>query len=171
MWACLIVVMAPAFQLLPYVRQVQEHLAIQAFVPESSVEAFDIAVLNRATGPDEVQLDTRLMRPYIHRLPREFAAVIGGNGFRHTTQNGETLHMPYYFFACLRAIRIDAQALPRVLIDYRQDAEPTTVRQSIAHKIHTPSLIRPRRLRQRDARVRGSFPTLLRSHLQTFFAI
>jgi len=111
------------------------------------------------------------MSPSIHCLPREFATVIGGNGFRYTTQGGETLHVPHYFFACLGAIRIDTQALPRVLIDYRQDAEPTTVRQSIAHKIHTPALIRPRRLRQWDARVRGSFPSLLHSHLQTFFAI
>src|SRR5581483_2523092 len=42
MWARLIVIVPPAFQLLPCVRQVKEHLAVQTFVPESSVEAFDV---------------------------------------------------------------------------------------------------------------------------------
>ena len=85
--------------------------------PEPAVEALDVAVLDRPAGPNKIQFHSRLMRPNVHRLTCEFAAVIGGDRFRYATQGDQTLHVLHYFFARLRAIRMDAQALPRVLID------------------------------------------------------
>src|SRR5215471_16025066 len=66
---------------------------------------------------------------------------------------------------------VNAQALPRVLIDYRENAEPPAVGELITHQIHAPALVGPYRLRQGNPAVRGPFGTLASSHLQTFLAI
>ena len=81
--ALLVVIAAPLIQLAPRVGQVEKDLSIQAFVAQSAVEAFNVTILNRPSRPDEVELHSSLMRPYIHRLACEFAAVIGGNRLRH----------------------------------------------------------------------------------------
>src|SRR5258708_961420 len=44
--------------------------------------------------------------------------------------------------ARLRAVGIHAQTLSGVLIDYRQNSKPSSVRQAFAHKVHAPTLVR-----------------------------
>ena len=65
-----------------------------------------------------------------------------------------------YFLARLGTFRVNAKALPCVLIDDCEDSEPATIRKPIAHKIHTPSLIRPACSGQRYAHLPCSFRPL-----------
>jgi hypothetical protein len=61
---------------------------------------------------------------------------------------------------------LHAQTLSRVLIDYRQNSKPSSVRQPFAHKVHAPTLVR-----KGDPYLRGTLDPLLRPHLQCFFSI
>ena len=46
-----------------------EPMQVQAFFTQAAVEAFDIRVLRRLSGIDEVKLDTVIRRPSIERAP------------------------------------------------------------------------------------------------------
>jgi hypothetical protein len=141
-----IIIASPTFQFLSCVRQTGEHLSIEALVPQPSVEAFHVAVLDGTAGLDKVQFHSHLMCPDIHRLTRELTTVIGRDGFWYATKSNQPFHLLDYFLACLRAICMDAQTLSCVLIDYRQNAEPSVVGPSVTPEVHTPSLIRSHRL-------------------------
>src|SRR6516162_1994831 len=71
----------------------------------------------------------------------------------------------------LRAVGIGAQTLSGVLIDHRQNPEPSPVHQAVTHKVHAPALVRKTSFWKRYARLGRSFASLLRSHLQPFLSI
>src|SRR5208282_3409582 len=74
--AFLIVVAAPVFQFFPSIGEMEKDFPIQTFVPQPAVETLDVAVLNWATGPDEVELHTSIVGPGVHGLAGEFAAIV-----------------------------------------------------------------------------------------------
>lgn len=51
-----VVVLQPALELPPGIGQRKKDLHVQALVPQLAVKAFDIAVLDRPSRPDEVQV-------------------------------------------------------------------------------------------------------------------
>jgi hypothetical protein len=54
----------------PHVGKGEKHFNVQASVAQSSVERFDIAILDRPPGPNKVYLHARLISPGLHcRLP------------------------------------------------------------------------------------------------------
>jgi hypothetical protein len=55
------------------------------------------------------------------------------------------------------------QAFSRVLIDDRQDSEPSPVHQAITYKVHAPPLIRITRFGKLQPRLSHSFAPLLHS--------
>src|SRR5450631_2008454 len=63
------------------------------------------------------------------------------------------------------------QALTRELIDYRQNAEPPSVRQPLGDEIHAPALVGTRRPALRDALPLRTFSAPLCSHDQALFGI
>src|SRR5581483_7442421 len=46
------------------------------------MEAFDVAVLHRPAGSDEIEFHADAVRPGVHRLAGELAAVVGRDRFR-----------------------------------------------------------------------------------------
>jgi hypothetical protein len=72
-----IVVAAPAIQFFSGIGQAEEDLAIQAFIAQATVEAFDIPVLYRFAGPNQIQLHMILVGPRFHRSPRKLTSVVG----------------------------------------------------------------------------------------------
>jgi hypothetical protein len=85
-WALLIVVTSPLLDLRLCIGQIEEHVHVQAFVPQSAVEALDVAVLHRLAGTNEIQFHSDLMSPVDHRLastparPRVSRAKLDGSG-------------------------------------------------------------------------------------------
>jgi hypothetical protein len=51
-----VVVLLPASQLLPHILEREEHLDVQALIPEPSVETLDEAILDGLARPNKVQL-------------------------------------------------------------------------------------------------------------------
>jgi hypothetical protein len=56
-WPVVIVIVTPAFDLLPRIGEIEEHFHVQAFVAEPTVEALDEAVLDWLSRTNEIQLD------------------------------------------------------------------------------------------------------------------
>lgn len=83
--AVVVVIAAPEIQLAPCIGQVEEHLHVQALVAKPTVEALDIAVLDRAPWADEVQMYTVPVGLVIKRLARELCAVVHSDGLGHPT--------------------------------------------------------------------------------------
>jgi hypothetical protein len=67
-WAALVVVEAPGFDDVSCLIQRSEQVLVEAFIPVLAIEAFDVGVLHRLAGTDEVQLDAFLVCPGIQRL-------------------------------------------------------------------------------------------------------
>ena len=55
--ALLVIVAAPAFELFSRVAEAEKDFAIQAFIAEAPIEAFDVAVLHGTARPDEIEFD------------------------------------------------------------------------------------------------------------------
>jgi len=54
-------------------------MSIEALLPEATIEAFDLGIVGRPTWPAEIQLHAAFIRPFVHDLGNEFAAVINLN--------------------------------------------------------------------------------------------
>src|ERR1700757_1623532 len=79
--------------------------------------------------------------------------MVRGDRFRRSTPCNHPLQLCRNLLSALRAIRMSAQAFARVLIDDRQNAEPSPVHQPVTYKVHAPPLIRVVRFRRLDSRL------------------
>jgi hypothetical protein len=61
-WTHLVVILPPALELVAHVGEREEDLDVQAFITQSPVERFDVAVLHRLAGSNEVELSLKLRR-------------------------------------------------------------------------------------------------------------
>src|ERR1700692_3430368 len=111
------------------------------------------------------------MRPEFHRLARKLTAVVRGDRLRCTAECYQPVQLFCDLLARLRAVGMHAQTLSRVLIDYRQNSKPSSVRQPFAHKVHAPTLVRKSGFWKGDPHLRGTLDPLPRPHLQFFFSI
>src|SRR5207248_1885721 len=67
----LVVVLPPFLDLDLRLVQIHKPVLVQAFVPQTSVEALDVTVLHRLSRCDEPQLHTILVRPLIQHFARK----------------------------------------------------------------------------------------------------
>jgi hypothetical protein len=75
----IVVILPPFFYNVPGMFHTEKPVDIQALVPESSVKAFDISILNRFARTDEIQLHLVSICPFIQDTPGKFGTVIDGN--------------------------------------------------------------------------------------------
>src|ERR1700683_5436962 len=99
MRAILVIVTSPALDFLSGVDEIEKYLPVQTLIPQSAIEAFDEAVLNRPSWPDEVHLYSGLIGPCFHRPASEFAAIIRGDGFRRSPQYHQPFHLLHHFLS------------------------------------------------------------------------
>lgn len=74
-----IVVVAPGLKFFPNIWKIEEEVYVQAFVPETTVEALHEAVLDWPAWPYEVQLHASLVSPGIHGPTAKLGAVVHGD--------------------------------------------------------------------------------------------
>ena len=77
-----IVVVTPGVQELLRFADGHEDVAVETFVAQLAVEAFDEGILHRSARPNEIETDVVGIGPRIHRAADELAAVVDGNGQR-----------------------------------------------------------------------------------------
>jgi hypothetical protein len=76
--AHLVIILAPRLEFLPHVRQREEDLGVQTFIPQPSVERFDIAILGWLARPDEITggLDGPPQHPYDNGKAESFIKTL-----------------------------------------------------------------------------------------------
>jgi hypothetical protein len=89
---------------------------VQTFVPESAVEALDVGVLDRPDRANEVQAHAILMSPKIKGLACELRPVIDHYDLGHASLAYETVKNSDHPKARKRAVYLEREALPTVLI-------------------------------------------------------
>lgn len=76
----LVVIVSPSVNQHSGVQQVLEDMGVETLVPELTVETLDVRVLDRLSGPDELQGHSFLIGPLVERLAGKLRAVIDGDG-------------------------------------------------------------------------------------------
>ena len=94
-----------------------EDFSVEQFVAQSSIEAFDVAVLPRAAGLDVSGLGPNSSDPVLHRLGHEFGAVVRTDVTRHAAKNEEVGQDVDHVDRLELAIDADRQAFMGELVD------------------------------------------------------
>src|SRR5580704_2035433 len=140
----LVVIKAPALELLPDVAQVEEGFDVQAFIAKAPIKRFNIAIVDRLSRTDELQVYTVLVAPGVHRLACEFAPVVHRDRFRYSSLRDHLRKRERYPVAVECAVGDQRQAFAGELVDHRQYTKPAPVKELCAHEVHAPLLIGPR---------------------------
>ena len=107
----MVVVVAPQGQLAACIGQGKEDFYVQALIAQPAVKRFDVAVLDRAPWPDEVQMYSVLVGPQVHCLASEFGPVIDGDRLWRASQRSDLVQCRCHLLATQRGIGEQGQAL------------------------------------------------------------
>lgn len=138
-----VVVVSPGCQFLAGMSQRCEDRFVQALVAQAGVKAFDKTILIGLTRRDVVPLHITFLRPAKNRHAGEFGAVMSDErmGPSHPLEH-RCIKLSAHPRAGDRRIGDQAQALPAVIIDYGEDAEPPSSSEGIGHDVQAPALVR-----------------------------
>src|ERR1700728_363466 len=142
----MVVIVVPEGQLAASIGQREEDLHVQALVAQSPVEALDIAVLDRPSRPDEIQMHAVPVSPEVHGPAGELGPVVDGDRLSGTTTGDDNIECRSHPLSAEGVIGMEQQTLAGYLAAYRHPAHPATIGQPLSHKIHAPLLVRPRSL-------------------------
>src|SRR5581483_5252350 len=166
MWPNSDVMLAPPSQTLACIAQRVEPLHIQAFVTQPPIEAFDESVLDRPTWADEAKLDSVSHGPDLQCTPCELPPVVQSDALRSCAAFLDGLRQSRsHMRAVHRAIRFQRHTVTIELIDHRQDAVGSSLRQLVADKIGRPALVRRRGNTLRNSLPAGDLLPFHAAHL------
>src|SRR5437868_12532996 len=126
MRAFMVVAVPPVFGHAANLLQTREDIAVQNFRAIRAVKSFDIGILCRLAGLDELQLDAVLLCPLSQRMTDEFGAVVGSQA-TWLAANLDQFIQGTDDARCRQAgIDVDAQRLPVVIVNDIESAKATT---------------------------------------------
>ena len=141
MWADSVVIVTPAFDSGSCARQTKKPVGIEAFVPKSAIERFDVAILHGPAWFYVAQQHSMLFAPSAQGTRDELRPVVDVDLFRKASRERELLEDADHTQSWQTGIGFGGQTLPRVFVDDGEDAKRSTERQGVAEEIHGPSLI------------------------------
>ena len=103
-------------------------MSVEELISDSTIERFDLRVLSRLSGIDEVQDNATIGAPLEHLTVRKFAAVVEANGRRKTALVDDVVKLMNDSCASKRIIDFNRKAFARLIVDDVHRADPTTVR-------------------------------------------
>lgn len=166
-----VVIIQPCRQEPPSVSEAVEHVLVQAFVSDPSVQTFGVAVFSWLARRNVVPFDGLLLRPCQNRTARKLRSVVADDAQGLAVADDQHIQFPHDPRAADGRIRQQRQTFTRALIHDTQDAEPPSVRQRIAQEVQAPDLIEAVRLRQRQTRPDGSFTAFSAFDHQAFLPV
>src|SRR4051794_22748202 len=157
----------------PSLFQAVEDLQLQALVPEFPVEALAVAVLPRAARGDIQGLRPKLLQPRAKSLGDHLGAVVTANMLRHAMAEHRVRQGLQHPKAVDAPLHLQGQALARVSVDERQNAQAAPVMGVAFHKIEAPDMVGPLRAETNAGAVVEPQPTawpMLLGHLEPLTA-
>ena len=139
----MIVMMSPLFQ--DYLRFLEriKCFCVQAFIAQPPVKAFVVAVLPRTARFDIEGLDAQLRQPSPDGFGRKFRAVVGADVIGDSFSNKQISQNRHHIIRAQFVICAQAEAFPRVFIDYRQRADFRPILETVGHEVIRPDMIGP----------------------------
>lgn len=123
----LVVVFSPSLNGLPGIRQVDEPMLVEAFVPEFPIETLHVGILDRLARFDEAEPDAGPLRPKEHGLTGQFRAVVHDDLFRQTAPVGQFVEEAGQAVAGDRGVDDLPRTFPGKIIDDIQHPEPPVI--------------------------------------------
>ncbi len=110
--------------------QKREERLVQKFIPQSAIEAFDEAVLDRLARRNVVPFQPGPIRPLEDRVAGERTAVVADDHLRLATAFADPVQLTGSLRAVKRCIGNEAQAFSDAFINDRQYSEPAAIDES-----------------------------------------
>src|SRR5207237_5136185 len=111
------------------------------------------------------------VRPRVEYLAFELRAMINRDRLRQPAGLGQSIQHRLYARPSERRIDLDSHALPGAVVHYVEATKPSSGSQSVRHKVHRPTQVRRRRLRQRLPFHQADPLTLAPPHRQSGVAV
>jgi hypothetical protein len=129
--------------------QVTEDFSAEEFVPEGSIEAFDVAVFPGSTGRDEPSLDVEVSQVAPDCISDELRPVVAPDKGRRSALDDQPIQdvdevgrgrrtRPS------RAVNFEGETFTGVLIDDRHPLEPPAIGGGVEEKVVAPNMVRER---------------------------
>ena len=112
-----------------------EDMLVETFVSQPSVEALHKAVLHGLAGRDVVPFNVAVFLPGQHGVGSQFGSVVTDDHTGVTSPFGNGIQLSSHTNTRDRVIDNGGQTFVRKVVDDAQDAEPTTISQSIRDKV------------------------------------
>lgn len=138
-----VAVVAPDGQLAAGICQAVEDLFVQAFVAQTAVEAFDVAILLWFSGVDVVPFDAVVVGPLQDRLAGEPGAIVTYYTSRFSIDPNQGIEFSRHPGTRDAGIGNQAEVFAAAIIIDRQDAEFSAGSEGVGHKIQGPALVGP----------------------------
>lgn len=122
--------------------QTFKDIHIEDRLPIGPVESFDESVLHRAAGADEFEFDLVPLGPIGHCDRGELRSVVEPQTLRQSSHLGDAVEHTDDTAASQVEIDLDREALPPMIVDHVERAEPASVAQRIRHEVSRPALVR-----------------------------
>ncbi len=146
-------------------------MLIQAFIPKSSIEAFNESVLHRLSGLDEFELYLVSVGPLIHRLRSVLASVVADDPVRETSRDLDSVENLGNALACDREVDMQTESFVSEKVLNGQHTKPPSGSETVRDKVHRPDLIGPSRDRKKHLRSGDLARLAPFVHLQAQFAV
>jgi hypothetical protein len=131
----LVLVAAPARDLLPGLVQRLEPLLVQALVSELAVEALDVGVLRGLAGVVDQVLDAAAVGPGHEGAAGELRPLVGTDGPWVASELSHRVEHPCHVLAAHAVVDGDVHALAAEVIDHRQALDAPAAGQRVHHEV------------------------------------
>ena len=140
-WAVRVVIPSKAFETEARIGGGKEPVAVQALIPQSTVEAFDVRILNRFTWLDERQFDVGISSPGIERATPEFTPVVERKTSRRATVGDRPLKRRDDGVARETVRHRHGDAFVRAHIGDGERAKAPPMAQRVADEVNAPRVV------------------------------
>jgi hypothetical protein len=118
-----------------------EDFSAQEFVPESAVEALDVAVFPRSARCDKPSLDIEVSQVALDRVGDELRAVVASNEVRCSALSNQPIQHVDNIGRRNRTVDFESETFTGVLIDDRHPLEPPAIGGGVEEEVVAPYVV------------------------------
>src|SRR5215213_990667 len=138
--------------------QIGKHLPVQELVSHAAYERLRVSVLPRSTGLDVESFDSRTRQPTLYGFGHELSTILRADEARCSSLGEQSAQSLYHILGSDRALRLQRQALPAVLLNYGHHLQSPTILRGVHREVVAPDVARVLGLFSRYAVLGGSHP-------------
>lgn len=171
MGAVQVIVVSPVFDNLPRMAVAGEEVLVEAFITQTSIEAFHKAILHRLSRRNVMPLDGVILLPFKDGIRRQLGPVVRDNHAGIASPERDLVQLAADTLAGQRVVDHGCKALSAEVVENTENAKAPAVDQSIRDEVQAPALVRSLRDCHRRSGSQGSFATATLAHGQPLLPV